>query len=115
MIFVIIGYDGPDGQAKRKQYRQAHLERMDPLNKAGKVVLAGPLTDGAGSLIVITADSLEEAKAFAAGDPYVTQGVFARHEVHPFLRVFRRVLGLVVRAGGADWVPGGVDDGTPES
>src|SRR5437870_11205851 len=69
MIFVIIGYDGPDGQAKRKQYRQAHLERMDPLNKAGKVVLAGPLTDGAGSLIVINAASLEEAKAFAAAIP----------------------------------------------
>ncbi len=88
MIFVIIGYDGPDGQAKRKLHRQAHLDRMDPLNKAGKVILAGPLTDGAGSLIVIEAGSLEEAKAFAAGDPYVTQGVFARHEVHPFMQVY---------------------------
>ncbi len=61
---------------------------MDPLNKAGKVVLAGPLTDGAGSLIVIKADSLEEAKTFAADDPYVTQGVFARYEVHPFMQVY---------------------------
>ena len=52
------------------------------------MVLAGPLTDGAGSLIVINAASLEEAKAFAAGDPYVTQGVFARHEVHPFMQVY---------------------------
>ena len=93
MIFVIIGYDGPDGQAKRKLYRQAHLERMGPLNKAGKVVLAGPLTDSAGSLIVIQADSLEEAKAFAAGDPYVTQGVFARYEVHPFRQVYPTPVG----------------------
>jgi len=88
VIFVIIGYDSPDGQAKRKVCRQAHLERMDSLNKAGKVVLAGPLTDGAGSLIVIKADSLEDAKAFASGDPYVTQGVFARYEVHPFMQVY---------------------------
>lgn len=88
MIFVIIGYDGPDGQAKRKLHRQAHLDRMDSLNEAGKVLLAGPLTDGAGSLIVIEADSLEAAKAFAAGDPYVTQGVFARYEVHPFMQVY---------------------------
>jgi len=88
VIFVIIGHDGPDGQAKRKLHRQPHLERMDPLDKAGKVVLAGPFTDGAGSLIVIEADSLEEAKAFAAGDPYVTQGVFARYEVHPFMQVY---------------------------
>jgi hypothetical protein len=61
---------------------------MDPLNKAGKVILAGPLTDGAGSLIVIEAGSLKEAMAFAAGDPYVTQGVFARYEVHPFTQVY---------------------------
>ena len=88
MIFVIIGYDGPDGQAKRKLHRQAHLKRMDPLNKAGKVVLAGPLTDGAGSLIVIEAGSLEEAQEFVAKDPYVTQGVFARYEVHPFTQVY---------------------------
>ena len=88
MIFVIIGYDGPDGPARRTVHRQAHLDRMDPLNKAGKVILAGPLTDGAGSLIVIEAGSLEEATAFASGDPYVTQGVFARYEVHPFLQVY---------------------------
>ena len=88
MIFVIVGYDGPDGQARRKLHRQAHLDRMDPLNKAGKVILAGPLTDGAGSLIVIEAASLEEAKAFAGGDPYVTQGIFTRYEVHPFMQVY---------------------------
>lgn len=89
MIFVIIiGYDGPDGQARRKRHRQAHLDRLDPLNKAGKVILAGPFTGGAGSLIVIEAGSLKEAKAFAAGDPYVTQGVFARYEVHPFMQVY---------------------------
>ena len=52
------------------------------------MILAGPLTDGAGSLIVIEAGSLEEARAFAAGDPYVTQGVFARYEVHPFMQVY---------------------------
>jgi uncharacterized protein YciI len=88
VIFVIIGYDGPDGQAKRKLHRQAHLDRMDPLNKAGKVILAGPLTDGAGSLIIIEATSLEEAQTFVAEDPYVTQGVFARYEVHPFMQVY---------------------------
>jgi len=61
---------------------------MDPLDRAGKVILAGPLTDGAGSLILIEADSLEEARAFAADDPYVTEGIFARYEVHPFMQVY---------------------------
>ena len=88
MIFVIIGYDGPDGQAKRKLYRQAHLDRMDPLDKAGKVLLAGPFTDKAGSLIVLNMVSLEEVHAFLKDDPYVTQGVFNRYEIHPFMQVF---------------------------
>lgn len=87
-LFAIIGYDGPDSPAKRTVHRQAHLDRLAALNKAGKVTLAGPLTDGAGSLIIIEADSLEAATAFVADDPYVTQGVFARYEIHPFMQVY---------------------------
>jgi uncharacterized protein YciI len=88
VIFVVVGHDGPDGQEKRKFHRQAHLDRMTPLDKAGKVLLAGPFTDKTGSLIVLDLPSLEEARAFMDADPYVTQGVFARYEIHPFLQVF---------------------------
>jgi len=88
VIFVIIGHDGPDGQEKRKLHRQAHLDRMDLLDKAGKVLLAGPFTDKAGSLIVLDMASLEEVQAFLKDDPYVTQGVFNRYEIHPFRQVF---------------------------
>ena len=68
MKFVILGFDGPDGEAKRKIHRPAHLAKMEPLDRAGRVVLAGPLTDKTGSLIVIEADSLEEAQRFARED-----------------------------------------------
>ena len=88
MKFVILGYDGPEGEAKRKIHRPAHLANMEPLDQAGRVVLAGPLTDKAGSLIVIDMPSLEEARAFAENDPYVTRGIFARYEIHPFTQVF---------------------------
>jgi len=88
VIFVIIGHDGPDGQEKRKLHRQAHLDRMDSLDKAGKVLLAGPFTDKAGSLLVLDMASLEEVQAFLKDDPYVTQGVFNRYEIHPFMQVF---------------------------
>ncbi|MET0513810.1 MAG: YciI family protein [Nitrospiraceae bacterium] len=86
--FVILGFDSPDGQAKRKIHRAAHLERMEALHAQGRVILAGPLMDHAGSLIVIKAGSLEEAEQFAQEDPYTTFGVFERFEVHPFLQVF---------------------------
>ena len=74
MKFVILGFDGPDGEAKRKIYRPAHLAKMEPLDAQGKVVLAGPLTDKTGSLIVIEADSLEDAQQFAREDPYTVHG-----------------------------------------
>ena len=88
MKFVIIGFDGPEGEARRKLYRPAHLANMEPLDQAGRVVLAGPLTDKTGSLIVIEADSLEEARKFVQEDPYTVHGVFERVEIHPFTQVF---------------------------
>ena len=91
MIFVIIGHDGPDGPEKRKLHRQAHLDRMAPLDKAGKVLLAGPFTDRSGSLIVLDMPSLKEVHAFLKDDPYVTQGVFARYDIHPFMQVFPKI------------------------
>lgn len=86
--FVILGFDGPDGVAKRKLHRPAHLARMENLDAKGRVVLAGPLTDQTGSLIVIEADSLSEVETFVKDDPYVVHGVFSRYEIHPFVQVF---------------------------
>lgn len=88
MKFVILGFDGPEGETKRKIHRPAHLSRMEELHAQGRVVLAGPLTDKRGSLIVIEAPSLAEAEAFAKTDPYTIHGVFERVEVHPFMQVF---------------------------
>ena len=76
MKFVILGFDGPDGQAKRKVHRPAHLASMDVLDAQRRVILAGPLTDKTGSLIVIEAQSLEEAQEIARRDPYTVHGVF---------------------------------------
>jgi len=88
MKFVILGFDGPEGDARRKVHRPAHLARMEPLDAQGRVILAGPLTDKTCSLIVIEAESLAEARAFAQEDPYTVNGIFERVEVHPFLQVF---------------------------
>lgn len=88
MLFVIIGHDSRDAGDKRPRHRHAHLAHLEPLVSAGRVVLAGPLTDGAGSLIVVEADSLAAVWELVGRDPYVTNGVFEQVEVHPFLRVF---------------------------
>jgi uncharacterized protein YciI len=87
MTFVIIGYDGPQGEAKRKIHRPAHLANLEPLNEQGRVILAGPLTDKSGSLLVLDFETQEEAERFARNDPYTVHGIFERVEVHPFLQV----------------------------
>ena len=87
VLFVIIGTDGPRGQALRPGLRAAHLARLEALERDGRLVLAGPFADGSGSLIVIAADSLDDARAFAEADPYVTGGVFHAIDIRPFVKV----------------------------
>lgn len=88
MKFVILGKDGPDGARLRPIHRPAHLERLQVWANKGKVILAGPLTDQTGSLIVVEAESLEEVNSFANEDPYVLHGVFKEVTIHPFHQVF---------------------------
>jgi len=92
--FVMIGHDGPRGPELRKVHRSAHLAGLEPLAQAGRIRHAGPMLgdDGAplGSVVLFEADSLAEAQAIAARDPYVTQGIFARYEVRETTVVFPR-------------------------
>ena len=87
MLFVIIGHDAPDARERRPAVRPAHLAHLEPVARAGRVRLAGPLLDRSGSLIVVEAASLAEAWALVARDPYVTEGIFNHVEVKPFRQV----------------------------
>jgi uncharacterized protein YciI len=88
MLFVIIGRDGPNAKELRPQLRPEHLKHLGAASAQGKVKLAGPLTDGAGSLIVVDVASEDEAQEMVGADPYVRGGVFETVEVHPFVQVF---------------------------
>ena len=97
MLYVILGHDAPGALEIRRRVRARHLERIGALAEAGRVALAGPCpaVDSAdpgsagfsGSLIVAEFESLEAARDWIAGDPYVTEGVFESFEVKPFVRV----------------------------
>lgn len=88
MLFVIIGRDSPDAKRLRPELRPAHLDHLGRYDREGRVRIAGPLTDGTGSLIVIDATDEAEARQIADTDPYRTGGVFERVEIHPFVQVF---------------------------
>ena len=95
--YVILGHDVDGAGPARAAARPAHLARLQALAEAGRLRLAGPMPrlDGvppaeggvSGSLIVAAFDDLAAAQAWAAADPYVAAGVYARVDVHPFLPV----------------------------
>lgn len=98
MLYMIAGEDAPGSLDKRLAARPAHLERLEALQAAGRMVLAGPCpaidapdpgpAGFSGSLIVAEFASLEAAQAWADADPYVAAGVYARVAVKPFKQVF---------------------------
>lgn len=98
MLYAIIGEDAPDSLPKRQTARPTHLARLQELQDAGRLILAGPCpaidspdpgpAGFSGSLIVAEFASLQEAQAWIEADPYATSGVFAKTTVKPFKKVF---------------------------
>ena len=97
MLYAIIGRDSDNSLDKRMAVRPAHLDRVQKLQDAGRLLLAGPFpaVDGEdpgpagflGSLIVAEFESLEAARNWAEDDPYVHSGAYASVEVLPFKKV----------------------------
>ncbi len=92
MLYAFICIDKPgEGLALRKANREDHLAFLKDLGDQMKT--AGPFMneDGSeprGSLVIVEADSLEDAKAIAARDPYNKAGVFESVEVRPWKWLF---------------------------
>ncbi|HYU43321.1 MAG TPA: YciI family protein [Vicinamibacteria bacterium] len=76
----------PDTSPAPEQLRKDHLTHLRKLALAGKLVLAGPLTDDGTirGLVLFKAASLEEARALEEDDPLVKAGRLAV-EVHPWM------------------------------
>ena len=97
MFYAITARDAPGSLQARLAARPAHLERLQQLQDAGRLLLAGPhpAVDAndpgeagfTGSLVVAEFASLEEARAWADADPYVSAGVYSQVVVKPFKRV----------------------------
>ena len=76
MRVALICIDKPGHLQTRLDNRAAHLAHI---KASGVVEMAGPfLNDGqmTGSLVVLNVDTLEQAQAWAAADPYAKAGLF---------------------------------------
>jgi uncharacterized protein len=98
MLYVLMGEDVPNSLAQRLQARPAHLKRVEALQAAGRLIVAGPFPaiDAAdpgpagftGSLLIAEFGSQQEAEAWLRADPYVEQGIFQHTKVRPFKQIF---------------------------
>lgn len=85
MLYVLICEDKDNSEELRKATRADHLAYIGGFD----VRLAGPMLsdDGErmiGSIIILDADSLDAAQAFAESDPYKLAGLFASVRIRPF-------------------------------
>jgi len=92
MLFAFVCKDKPGHLNVRMDTRPVHLEHLNRLNAEGTLKMAGPFLDAEGkpngSLVIVSAETIEAAKAIADSDPYTKAGLFESVEIKPFNWVF---------------------------
>ncbi|MDF2900139.1 MAG: hypothetical protein K0Q62_198 [Phenylobacterium sp.] len=85
-IFALYCVDKPNSLELRMANREAHLAYVGGFRD--QLRLAGPMLDEggdmAGSIILLEMETLAQAQAFAADDPYNKAGLFDRVDVTAF-------------------------------
>ncbi|HEX6718072.1 MAG TPA: YciI-like protein [Pyrinomonadaceae bacterium] len=73
---------------KRTPYRAEHLANVRTSHAAGKLILAGALTDPVdGAMLVFRGPTAQAAEEFAKTDPYVTSGLVTKWRVREWTTV----------------------------
>ena len=83
MSFFVLEYRYADPDA-RARVRPDHLAYVQSLHDKGTVVLAGPVGDGSGAMMILRAGSEQEAQQIVDADPYTAAGVGADHVLRPW-------------------------------
>lgn len=94
MWYAIIAEDVPNSLSQRLAARPEHLKRLQGLQDAGRLLLAGPFpaidnsdpgpAGFTGSLIVAEFPNLSDATEWANNDPFVISNVYQHVTVKPF-------------------------------
>jgi uncharacterized protein YciI len=86
MIFALIAHDQPGAVAKRLELRAEHLKFLDSLGD--RLLLAGPFLngqgEGVGTIALIDAATLEEAREVFGQDPFSRGGLFDQVTIKPW-------------------------------
>ena len=88
MRVALVCTDKANALQTRLDNRAAHLAHIQA---TGVVEMAGPFLDPegqmTGSLIVLNVETLQDAKDWAAGDPYALAGLFASVDIREWKKV----------------------------
>ena len=88
MHFLLFYEVVDDYVARRQPYRRAHLQYAQPFVERGELLLAGALAEPVdGAVLLFESETPEVAESFAAGDPYVREGLVTRWRVRPWTTV----------------------------
>ncbi|SDH10772.1 YciI family protein [Roseospirillum parvum] len=90
MLFAIVCTDKPGHGEVRQATRQAHLDyaaSFGPRIRVGGPMLGPDGQTMVGSLLLLEAETIDEARAFTENDPYAKAGLFESVVVRPFKQV----------------------------
>ena len=72
-----------DATPEEQEIMRKHFEYLKSLLEVGKLILAGPSLEQPFGIIVLEAESEDEARRLVAADPSVAAGI-QTPELHPF-------------------------------
>lgn len=84
-LFQFLCWDGPDSAGRRVADLDGHLAHVEA--NWTRYLVAGPMRAPdaeaiIGSMFLVFADTADDAWALMKGDPYITNGQYARIDVH---------------------------------
>lgn len=81
MSIYAVSYTYSDDVATRDEVRPSHRDFLRGLNAEGVVRASGPVDGGIGALVVLEAESAEDALRILDADPFQVRGVIAERSV----------------------------------
>lgn len=80
--------DVPGHDALRDTHRPEHVAFLSGQHEAGRLVVSGPMNDGAGALLVFTGDSADDVARLLDADPFRREGLISHRTVSPWKPFF---------------------------
>jgi uncharacterized protein len=74
VVYYVVFLNGMPDRPLNPTIVELHAQHLAELDRKGQLVLAGPLVERRGGLIVLRVTTTAEARAIAEGDPMVRGG-----------------------------------------